>query len=155
MEGESRRLSGIFGDEYIAGGFIQRFFIFLPYGVLFFAGIKNKLYLNVLLLFIFAISLIGVLASGNRMPLFFTILALVLIFIYEKKIRKLIGSAFIVFLLVFSFLLKTNDEIYNHFNGFKDKSSEFISYFHESLSSSEKVLPKNVYVKEFVSGLFT
>ena len=155
MEGESRRLSGIFGDEYIAGGFIQRFFIFLPYGVLFFAGIKNKLYLHVLLLFIFAISLIGVLASGNRIPLFFTILALVLIFIYEKKIRKLIGSAFIVFLLVFSFLLKTNDEIYNHFNGFKDKSSEFISYFHESLSSSEKVLPKNVYVKEFVSGLFT
>ena len=36
MEGGSRRLSGVFGDEYIAGGFIQKFFIFLPYSVLFF-----------------------------------------------------------------------------------------------------------------------
>ena len=155
MEGGSRRLSGVFGDEYIAGGFIQKFFIFLPYAVLFFSGIKNKFFLHFLLLFIFGITLLGVLASGNRMPLFFTIFAFLLIFIYEKKLRKLIGSAFIVFLLVFSFLLKTNDEIYNHFNGFKDKSSEFISYFRESLSSSERVIPKNVYVKEFVSGILT
>ena len=85
MEGESRRLSGVFGDEYIAGGFIQKFFIFLPYSVLFFSKIRNKFLLHILLLFIFAITLFGVLASGNRMPLFFTILALVLIFIYEKK----------------------------------------------------------------------
>ena len=155
MEGGSRRLSGVFGDEYIAGGFIQKFFIFLPYSVLFFSKIRNKFLLHILLLFIFGITLFGVLASGNRMPLFLTILALVLIFIYEKKLRKLIGSAFIVFLLVFSFLLKTNDRTFNHFNEFKTKSFEFISYFHESLLSSEKVLPKNVYVKEFVSGILT
>ena len=155
MEGGSRRLSGVFGDEYIAGGFIQKFFIFLPYSVLFFSKIRNKFLLHILLLFIFGITLFGVLASGNRMPLFLTILALVLIFIYEKKLRKLIGSAFIVFLLVFSFLLKTNDRTFNHFKEFKTKSFEFISYFHESLLSSEKVLPKNVYVKEFVSGILT
>ena len=155
MEGGSRRLSGVFGDEYIAGGFIQKFFIFLPYSVLFFSKIRNKFLLHILLLFIFGITLFGVLASGNRMPLLLTILALVLIFIYEKKLRKLIGSAFIVFLLVFSFLLKTNDRTFNHFKEFKTKSFEFISYFHESLLSSEKVLPKNVYVKEFVSGILT
>ena len=155
MEGESRRLSGVFGDEYIAGSFIQKFFIFLPYGVLFFSGIKNKIFLNLLLLFLFAITLFGVLASGNRMPLLFTIFALSLIFIYERKLRKLIGVASIIFLLIFSFLLKTNDLTYNHFNAFKKKSFEFISYFHESLSTSENVLPKNVYVKEFVSGILT
>ena len=155
MEGESRRLSGVFGDEYIAGSFIQKFFIFLPYGVLFFSGIKNKIFLNLLLLFLFAITLFGVLASGNRMPLLFTIFALSLIFIYERKLRKLIGVASIIFLLIFSFLLKTNDLTYNHFNAFKEKSFEFISYFHESLSTSENVLPKNVYVKEFVSGILT
>ena len=156
MEGRDwRRLSGVFGDEYIAGGFIQKFFIFLPYSVLFFSGIKNKFFLNFLLLFIFGTTLIGVLASGNRIPLFFTIFALVLIFIFEKKLRKLIGSVFIVFLLIFSLLLKTNNEAYDHFHGLKNKGFEFISYFHESLTSSEKVLPKNVYVKEFVSGILT
>ncbi len=156
MEGvDGRRLSGVFGDEYIAGGFIQKFFIFLPYGVLFFSGVKNNFFLHLLLLFIFAISLFGVLASGNRIPLLFTIFALSLIFIYEKKLRKLIGVTSIIFLLIFSFLLKTNDRTYNHFSAFKLKSFEFISYFHESLSTSEKVLPKNVYVKEFVSGILT
>ena len=108
-----------------------------------------------LLLFLFAITLFGVLASGNRMPLLFTIFALSLIFIYERKLRKLIGVASIIFLLIFSFLLKTNDLTYNHFNAFKKKSFEFISYFHESLTTSENVLPKNVYVKEFVSGILT
>ena len=156
MEGaDGRRLSGVFGDEYIAGGFIQKFFIFLPYSVLFFSRITNRFFLNFLLLFIFAITLFGVLASGNRMPLFFTILALVLIFIYEKKLRKLIGVSSIIFLLIFSFLIKTNDRTYNHFKAFKQKSFEFVSYFHESLSTSERVLPKNVYVKEFVSGILT
>ncbi len=152
---DGRRLSGVFGDEYIAGGFIQKFFIFLPYSVLLFSGIKNRFFLHFLLLFIFAITLFGVLASGNRIPLLFTIFTLSLIFIYEKKLRKLIGVASLIFLLIFSFLFKTNDRTYNHFNAFKSKSFEFISYFHESLSSSEKVLPKNVYVKEFVSGILT
>ena len=42
MEGaDGRRLSGVFGDEYIAGGFIQKFFIFLPYAILFFSGVRN------------------------------------------------------------------------------------------------------------------
>ena len=156
MEGaDGRRLSGVFGDEYIAGGFIQKFFIFLPYSVLFFSRITNRFFLHFLLLFIFAITLLGVLASGNRMPLLFTIFTLSLIFIYEKKLRKLIGVSSIIFLLIFSFLFKTNDRTYNHFNAFKQKSFEFVSYFHESLSTSERVLPKNVYVKEFVSGILT
>ena len=79
---DGRRLSGVFGDEYIAGSFIQKFFIFLPYSVLFFSGLKNRFFLIFLLLFIFAITLFGVLASGNRMPLLFTIFTLLLIFIY-------------------------------------------------------------------------
>ena len=74
MEGaDGRRLSGVFGDEYIAGGFIQKFFIFLPYSVLLFSGITNRIFLLFLLLFIFAITLFGVLASGNRIPFLFTI----------------------------------------------------------------------------------
>ena len=120
MEGaDKRRLSGVFGDEYIAGSFIQKFFIFLPYSVLFFSGIKSRFFLNFLLLSIFAITLFGVLVSGNRMPLLFTIFTLSLIFIYEKKLRKLIGVSSIIFLLIFSFLFKTNDQTYNHFNSFK------------------------------------
>ena len=35
-ESSDRRLSGPFGDEKIAGSFIQRFFIFLPYSILLF-----------------------------------------------------------------------------------------------------------------------
>ena len=131
MEGEGRRLSGLFGDEYIAGGYIQKFFIFLPYAILLFSGIKSRFYLQFVLLLILAITLFGILVSGNRMPLFFSIFALSLIFVFEKKLRKLIGSVFIIFLISFLFLLKTNDETYNHFHDFQNKGSEFINYFQE------------------------
>ena len=155
MEGVGRRLSGVFGDEYIAGSYIQKFFIFMPYAILIYSAIKNKFFLQLILLFIFAITLFGILVSGNRVPLFFSIFALSLIFIYEKSLRKLIGSAFIIFLLSFSFLLKTNNEAYNHFHDFKNKSTEFINYFQDRLSTSGNLKAKNVYIKEFESGLST
>ena len=43
-EASGRRLSGPFDDEYIAGSYIQRFFIFLPIALTFYA-IREKNFL--------------------------------------------------------------------------------------------------------------
>ena len=155
MEGEGRRLAGVFGDEPVAGGFIQKFFIFLPYAILLFSGIKNKFYFQLTILLILSISLFGVLVSGNRVPLFFSIFALPLIFIFEKKFRKIIGSAFIILLISFVILLKSSSETYNHFHDFQNKSTQFLSYFQEKFSSSGNIIIANVYIKEFESGIST
>ena len=44
FESSGRRLSGPFNDEYIAGSFIQKFFIFLPLSILLFFKNKNNLH---------------------------------------------------------------------------------------------------------------
>ncbi len=155
VEGDIRRLSGLFGDEYIAGSFVQKFFIFLPYAILYFSSMKNKIFLQLMIFSIFSVTLFGILVSGNRVPLIFSIFALSLLFIYEKKLRKLIGSAFIIFLILFATLLKTNDETASHFDNFQNKSSEFISYFKERFSAPENIKVKNIYIKEFESGILT
>ena len=155
MPGESRRLSGMFGDEPVAGAYIQKFFIFLPYAILFFSKIKNYLILQLALLLVLSINLFGILVSGNRMPLILSIFTLVLIFLFEKKLRILISSILILFLLTFSILLKTNSSVYLHFNSFKDKGAEFINYFQEVISKDGEVKKRNVYIKEFESGILT
>ncbi len=156
MVGDGRRLAGLFGDEYIAGGYIQRFFIFLPYAFLLFSKIKNKFINQFTFFLIINTFLLGILFSGNRVPLIMSILILILIFIYEKKLRLLIISLFIFFSLSFSFLLKTNNEYLNHFHSFKNRTSEFLDYFKKRVSTTASVgYVKNAYIKEFESGVLT
>ena len=54
FEGGNRRLGGPFGEEYIAGAFIQKFFIFLIFAILFFYKTEKKWLFN-FLIFIFVI----------------------------------------------------------------------------------------------------
>ena len=86
FEGSGRRLAGLFGDEYIAGSYIQRFFIFLIFFFLIFTKIeKNKILFNFFISLIIFLSLLGVLFSGNRIPLILCFLILTLIFIYQNR----------------------------------------------------------------------
>ena len=161
MEGTGRRLSGIFGAEYIAGGFIQKFFIFLPFAVLFYSKIQSPFFTQLIIFSTLLISLFGILVSGNRIPLIMAFLIIFLIFFYEKKFRKTITSLILVFLLGFSFLLKTNSDAYNHFSGFKDRSLELIIYFQTKISNKKAneyyygFNARNSYVKEVESGILT
>ena len=83
-----RRMSGPFGDELIAGGYLQRFSIFSFFLFPFFFNIKNKKN-SYLILFTFSTLIIfGLIIAGNRMPIILFILMTFLIFIFEKKIRK-------------------------------------------------------------------
>ena len=70
FEGNSRKLSGPFGDEEIAGSFVQRFFIFFPYALLFFIKFKKTWTYQLFFLLTLALCLFGTLLSGNRIPLF-------------------------------------------------------------------------------------
>lgn len=154
--GDGRRLSGIFGDELIAGGYIQRFFIFLPFAVLIFSEIKNPIILKIIFFLLISISLFAILVSGNRMPLILALITLGLIFFYEIKLRKLLIAFFALSVLSFTFLLKNNESVYNHFHNFKDRSVEVLDYFEKRTSTSGKIGNlSNVWVKEFETGVLT
>ena len=104
--------SGFFGDEYIAGGYIQRFAFFGIFSsVLLF---KNNNYTK----FIFTLIIIcvlgaGILFAGNRMPLVLFIFGLFLVFLFNLKIKKILFISLVTLLILFKFIISSNEN-YKH-----------------------------------------
>lgn len=122
-----RKLSGPFGDELIAGSFIQRFSIFsffiLP---LFFSNI-SKLLSNYLTIILFIVFLIGIILSGNRMPMLLFIFSIFLIIIFNKEMRRFLFSFTIIFVVLFSLIYKFNDEVRNNFSALHMQVSQMFT----------------------------
>ena len=182
-ESYDRRLSGPFGDEKIAGSFIQRFFIFLPYSILLFSKINNKIILNLLLIFLSTIVIFGTLFSGNRIPLVMLIISFFLLCLFEKEIRKYFILVFVIFLIGFSFLNLENNVYRHHYKNFIKQSTIVVQYLKNKIVTGNIVAPDecrnqelnksnqnnvelnkirvkcknylNVYIKEIDSGIQT
>ena len=104
--------SGFFGEEWIAGGFIQNFSFF---SILFTIFIfKDKKYFRFILA-IFAICILGmaIVFSGNRAPLILFIFGLILIILFHKDLRKILSVALICFFLIFKFITTFDPKIYS------------------------------------------
>ena len=151
-----RRFSGPFGDEYIAGSFIQRFYIFGIYFILIFSKLKNIKFLNYFLFISFGLFSLGILLAGNRIPLVMFILSLFLFFLFENEFRKQSIIIFIICFVTFAIPISINLNIYNHYGGFLTKSLEVKDYLFKRFNyfSSDKVehLP-NTYAKEIETGI--
>ncbi len=124
----SRKLGGPFGNELIAGSYIQRFslFAFFLLPIYFNNSKLNKLnkFLLPLLFMLFSISLI---LAGNRMHLLLFLFIFCLIFIFQKEVRKFFLHFVIIFILVFSLLINFNNVIKNNFKNFYFSISSIIS----------------------------
>ena len=153
-ESSGRRLSGPFGEELIAGSFIQRFFIFLPLLFIIFFRIKNKIIFNLLIFISLAIILAGILLSGNRMPILMLMIMLVLLFFYENKLRKNLSVIFLLFSITICFLIFEKSKFRPHYLTFIAKSAQIVDYAKQRIFYG-KVEVKNVYVKEIESGILT
>ena len=107
---ELRYYSGFFGEELIAGGFINRFSFF---SILLFAFIfKTKEKFSFLLtLLIITILGTGILLSGNKMPLILFFLGLVLIILINRNLRKEIISSFIALFIIFGTISSLDEQI--------------------------------------------
>ena len=182
-QSSDRRLSGPFGDEKIAGSFIQRFFIFLPYSILLFSKINNKIILNFLLIFVSMIVIFGTLFSGNRIPLMMLVISFFILCIIEKKIRKNFIFVFIIFLIGFSFLNLEKSVYRHHYKKFINQSVVIVQYLKNKIVTGNVIAPAecrnreinksnqnndelnkirvkcknylNVYIKEIDSGIQT
>ena len=106
------RNSGFFGDEYIAGGYIQRFAFFAIFAVTFL--FKNKSYTKfIFLMAIICILGVGILFAGNRMPLILFIFGLFLVFLFNLKIKKILFISLISLLIILTFIISSNKS-YKH-----------------------------------------
>lgn len=154
---DDRRLAGPFGDEWIAGSFIQRFYIFLIFYILIYFKLKEAWKFNGIFFSILFVISIGIFMSGNRIPAATYLLSVLLLLIFEKSLRKKLAILVVIFLTSFYFFGKNTEILRTHYAGFIDKSIDVLEFYKAKYSSDEKYKLKipNSYVKEFETGFLT
>ncbi len=142
-----RKLSGPFGDEMIAGGYIQRFSIFTFFTIpLFYKNFSANI-LKVMIPVLLVIIFLALILSGNRMPLLLFILLVILVVIFHRQTSKyLIPFIFtfsILFLLVFNF----NQKVKGNFENFYGQ----ISVIAKSILNRDINNNSSQYLREFAT----
>ena len=149
------KLPGPFGDEQIAGGYLQRFSFFLFF--LFFVLNKKieKKFFYSLLISLFLLISFAVLISGNRMPLVMYLLSWFFLFLLEKRIRKYF-LPFLILSFTFVILIFLNvDQVRNNVTHFYSMLHQMVNFFLQSFENNANLNFPNAYTKELYSGLVT
>ena len=149
------RLSGFFGKEYIAGGYLQRFslyFIFLfPY--LNFKNFEGK-YLKFYFLTCIVLFFFTILLTNNRTPLVLFLLSLSLFVYFYKKFRKvfILTSCSVVF--VFLSLYFSNSKTTTFAIDYFKQVSDVVKVFtvRDKINSREVTINSD-YAKIFNSAI--
>jgi O-antigen ligase len=149
------KLSGPFGDEYIAGSYLQRFSIFSFFLLPFALKTKNKKILILLISLLFIIIFFSILVTGNRMPIILFLLMFFLFFLIEKKLKKylliFIPITSISLILIFNY----SDYIEAYTIHFIGRVLEILIFIRDLFVGETNLNFTNTYLKEFYSGYIT
>lgn len=143
-----RHFSSFFGNELIAGGYLQKFSLFIFFLPFFIT--EKKYYKKIIQFLLYIIIMLAILLSGNRMPLFLYLLSF-LIFLFFSKISKkqIISLLLIIFAALFLFY-KTNSMVKGNLNNFYYNGKFLISTFFDSDIKSKPIeVWQKPYVTEF------
>ena len=102
------RNSGPFGDEVIAGSYLQKFSFLSIFCIS--EIFKNKNFNKPLLIFIIVFHSTAMLLAGNRMPMLLFIFGCVLIIVFIKKLRLVMISSLVIFLGISSVIISNNQD---------------------------------------------
>lgn len=108
---DSTHFSGIFGSELIAGGYIVRFY-FLALAFIFLLLRKEKWKMYIYFLTAIILFLVCTILSGNKVPIVFYVLGLILGFVFIKHLRYLFFSSIICYASLIFILLNFNSDFY-------------------------------------------
>ena len=148
------KLSGPFGDEQIAGSYLQRFSIFLFFLFPFYREEINIKYLFIIFSLLFLIIFFSIVFSGNRMPIVMFMFSFFLLFLLEKKLRKFLIIFAPLVCLMLLIVYNMNHYVYDIVNHFVNRSFEIFKSFDKIFYDSNFDLP-NTYIKEFNLGYLT
>ena len=152
------KITGPFHTEAIAGGFVQKFSLFLFFSYIIF-GVKHdlKIKIPVITLLIF-ISTTSIIFSGNRMPLILFFFATFLIFLNNKTLKKYLFHILILIFLMSSLTITTNAKLKNYYNSFYKSSKNIVGLYSYRLLGVGKDLnidERPYYIHEFDAGFGT
>ena len=119
--------TGVFGDEIIAGGYIQNFSFFALFFLFFIINEKKniKFLLNPILFSILGLSIIF---SGNRMPFVLFLFGSFLIILFIKKLRKIMFLNSIFFIIAVGILFSLDaDKKYRIMNSIIGDTREIVT----------------------------
>jgi len=141
-----RRNSGPFGDEMIAGSYLQRFsFLSLFY---LFTVFDNKNLNTISSIFIFVLHSVAILLSGNRMPLLLFLFGFFIIFILVKKLRLIIFTSTVIFLGIFFVIIENDKQFNTAYQIFFDIAKKPYTYI---IKSQEKNSEQSSEVKNTIT----
>ncbi len=174
---DPRRIAGPFGDELIAGSYLQRFAIFTFFLILTLLNNKNKIFLSICLFSTFVLIFISLVIAGNRIPLILFLMLILCVFSFNKIMRKYLLGLIVSAIVILGISSSLNPNIKHHFSHFNLKVAEFVDFFSAVIIKDKKnkvsspehhiqgqyeieingklVQFPNVYVKEFYSGYQT
>ncbi len=146
FEVTGRKLSGPFGDELIAGSYLQRFSLFSFFLFPIFFNIETKKIIKFLIPLLFLIFISAIVISGNRMPVILFILGVSALLLFQKETRKYIPVFIVVFSLSFFLIFKLNSTVRLNFINFYLQIDGIIK---TSILKQEGESKFSAYSKEF------
>ena len=122
------KITGFFQDEAIAGGFIQRFSLFLFYTISVFVVTKKTNFKIYALSVLFLIIILSIIFSGNRMPLILFILSIILILLTNKTLKKYFLQIFILITLILTISIFSTPKLKSYYKNFYDQTIKIIFF---------------------------
>ena len=139
LEGNALRNSGFFGDEYVAGGYLQRFSFFGLLFAIFF--LKDKSYLKYISIPILACILAGgIFSSGNKMPMTMFIFGFIIILFFNMKIKKIVLFSLTSVLIFLSFMFWSNQNIKSMYSAFFNHAQNTITFTDKTIIEAIPVI---------------
>jgi len=128
------RLSGPFGDELIAGTYLQRFSVIALFFFPFFYQNLGKNKIIIIVVALFMLFFVTIILSGNRMPLIMFMGLIVLVILFEKKIRKYLLALAFLASVVFAIIYTQNRNI----------ESQITTFYLQAKKLSSVVFSENI-----------
>lgn len=111
--------TSVFGDEAIAGGYIQKFFL-LSFASLLILCEKNKIF-QIYFIPITLLHILAIFVSTNRMPFVLIIFSIFLLIIFLKKFRINLIICLVLSLSASMLVAKNDFVLFEKYNGFYKK----------------------------------
>ena len=141
-----RHFSSFFGNEMIAGGYLQKFSLFIFFLPFFIK--KKRYYKNLIQFLLYIIVMLAIILSGNRMPLVLYLLSFFIFLLFIKISTKQIISSLIILFVVLFLSYKTNLMVRTNLSNFYYNGKLLISTFFDA---EIKTKPIEVWQKPYVT----
>ena len=136
------RITGIFGSEAIAGGYIQKLLIFSLVSVFTFSKVKN-LKIDIFEIFLISTIIFASFIASNRMSFIISLSTILFLILFYKILRKKLLVSLIVLLPISIYLFQVDDQINRKFNVFKHRVDKLSIQAKELINENNKIVAES------------